>query len=208
MEAGGVALTPDARRRRGLTHPNAAALAGAAGATLHPGAASTFAKTLRSGALAADDSSMNTPPSTHRERATAAPPAARARPRLRAGEPHPRARRVSPVSGQPDVGIAPDVSREIRLRLDDEHGRPRLRVSLWLPADREAAEVAMRALSRVGLEVDGGPYRAGPHRLSGALRSLAADLDFYASTHDGSPEMVRAVGTELFALARELQAEH
>ena len=112
------------------------------------------------------------------------------------------------MSGQPDAGIAPDVSREIRLRLDDEHGRPRLRVSLWLPAEREAAEVAMRALSRVGLEVDRGPYRAEPHRLSGALRSLAADLDFYASTHDGSPEMVRAVGTELFALARELQAEH
>jgi hypothetical protein len=99
------------------------------------------------------------------------------------------------------------VSREVRLRLDDKHGRPRLRVSLWLPADREAAEVAMRALSRVGLEVDRGPFRAAPHPRSAALRQLAADLDFYAASHDGSPELVRAIGTELFALARELQAE-
>jgi hypothetical protein len=39
------------------------------------------------------------------------------------------------------------------------------------------------------------------------LRRLADDLDFYASTADGSPEMVRAVGVELAALAGGLLRE-
>lgn len=107
--------------------------------------------------------------------------------------------------GALDAGREPDPRRELRLRMNDDHGRVKLRVSLWLPADAGAASTAMKALTDSGLEFDRGPFRAEPHPSSADLRRLADDLDFYYAAHDGAPDLVRAVGTELQLLASELK---